>query len=59
MSTAEVRILARSLVCALAEDFALTEVADVLTLAGQLARKAVEIRDRRDQPASSGDRRDP
>jgi hypothetical protein len=55
MRTAEVRILARSLVCALAKDFALTEVADVLTLAGQLARKAVEIRDRRDQPASSGD----
>jgi hypothetical protein len=36
----ETRSLARHLVLALAEDFELAEVADLLALAAQLARKA-------------------
>jgi hypothetical protein len=50
MSPAEVRILARNLVVALAEDFDLVEIGDVLTLGAQLARKATEIRERRERP---------
>jgi hypothetical protein len=51
MSRAEVRVFARFLV--LAEDFDLAEVADVLILAAQLARRAVEIRDRRGRSTAS------
>ena len=51
MNTEEVRILARNLVLALAEDFDLAEAADVFSVAAQLARKAVELRGRRDAPA--------
>ena len=48
MSAAELaaRILVRHLVLALAEDCDLAEVADVLSVAAQLARRAVELRGR-------------
>jgi hypothetical protein len=43
VSSREVRVLGRHLILTLAEDFDLAEVADVLALAAQLARRAVEI----------------
>jgi hypothetical protein len=61
VSPTDRRSLARHLVIALAEDFPLVEVADVLTIASQLARKAIEIRDRdrRDPTAPNREHREP